>query len=1501
MKKVILYSFLLLSVALAMANVIDTSTMDRANEPISNLKASVSGQDVTLSWDAPMATKSTQTVVLIDEEFENGAPEGWSNLDEDADGYNWEFEKSPYISGHSGYFTSCARSASYHETADELTPDNYLITKELNLKNEGTLSFWVSATSTFGDGEHWAVYASSTGNTPADFGEALMVSNVEGKANQKRSDKESTSKQAEWKQHQISLPAGTKYVAFRHFDCTDIGWLLIDGVKVETEEELAPSYTYTIYRNGAVIAEGLSDTSYTDEKLDDNSYNYCVEVKYESGNSQQVCIEAVVNQHPPISNLKASVNGQELRLSWDAPTSSKATETIVHIDEEFENGSPEGWTTLDQDADGHNWEFAKSPHISGHSGYFTSCARSASYDMEDGELTPNNYLITPELTLNNEATLSFWVSATSTYGDGEHWAVYASSTGNTASDFGEPLLEGNITSKGEATPRSTSKTSKQAEWQKQSISLPAGTKYVAFRHFDCSDVDWFLLDGVRIESEATITPCYTYSVYRDGQLKAEGLTETNFTEDGLEDNTYNYCVEVKYQNANSPKICIDAVVNRFPAVSNLEAAILDGNNVKLTWLAPALRSDAVVLNEDFENGMPNGWTTKDADGDGHQWKVNQDPGYPGHGGYDTFCARSASYDGGALTPDNYLITPKLNLSNGGKLSFWIAAADSYNPSEHWGVYASTTGTGIADFGTALLEETLHASKANWIEKSVELPAGTKYVAFRHFNTRNQFWLLLDDVKIESTTAPLPTFTYTIYRNGKLIAEDLNDTSYTDEKLDDNSYNYCVEVKYESGNSQQVCIEAVVNQHPPISDLKSELYEENNVKLSWKAPDLESAPSTDTKGEYSYTIYRNNIAIANEITANEYRDENLSHGSYNYCVEVKYATGTSTKLCTEVLVNHFIPASNLQIETEEYSTLHFKWDAPYLGPKPIIDEGFENNMPEGWTSIDADGDGHNWVINQDFGHPGHGGYGTYCARSASFDGGGLKPDNYLITPLLDLPNGGTLKFWIAAQDTHNASESWAVYASNTGNSQSDFGEPLLEGTQTDKSNDTRAKWYEKSVELPAGTKYVAFRHYKTEKQFWLLLDDVLITPKDMAQHEAYSYSLYCDGNLVKDKITETNYTIENVEAGEYEYCVEVNYETGSSAKECKSIVVVEAPNYAPVTDLVATQQVPNSQDVVLTWKDPFANGKQAPRAMLIDEGFENGLPESWTTIDNDGDTFNWEVTDMFAGYQSEKCVSSASFINENWQGAVRPDNFLITPELNLENGGTLFYWVSAQDPAQWDEHYAVFISKSGNAVDDFDTLLLEETLPEDWQGNAKTKTTIGSDGRAIKWYQRILNLPAGTKHIAFRHFKITHRFWVNIDDVQVMTEGGENNNYSYTILRDDEVIAMGIDALSYTDKDVAAGSHKYGLRVNYGANQSPIVEVQLNVLTSTHDVTTLKPYQIELVKGELRASCQGTIVLYDLQGRKLAEGQNDLRVCVNPAPYILQFVVDGNSYTEKIIL
>lgn len=148
MKKVILYSFLLLSVALAMANVIDTSTMDRANEPISNLKASVSGQDVTLSWDAPMATKSTQTVVLIDEEFENGAPEGWSNLDEDADGYNWEFEKSPYISGHSGYFTSCARSASYHETADELTPDNYLITKELNLKNEGTLSFWVSATST---------------------------------------------------------------------------------------------------------------------------------------------------------------------------------------------------------------------------------------------------------------------------------------------------------------------------------------------------------------------------------------------------------------------------------------------------------------------------------------------------------------------------------------------------------------------------------------------------------------------------------------------------------------------------------------------------------------------------------------------------------------------------------------------------------------------------------------------------------------------------------------------------------------------------------------------------------------------------------------------------------------------------------------------------------------------------------------------------------------------------------------------------------------------------------------------------------------------------------------------------------------------------------------------------------------------------------------------------------------------------------------------------------
>ena len=84
----------------------------------------------------------------------------------------------------------------------------------------------------------------------------------------------------------------------------------------------------------------------------------------------------------------------------------------------------------------------------------------------------------------------------------------------------------------------------------------------------------------------------------------------------------------------------------------------------------ALKIDAVSLEAyynydmlaeyDFEDGLQ-GWTTIDGDGDGHNWehKISSDgfDGYLSEG-----CIASASYGSEALYPENYIVSPEINIS-----------------------------------------------------------------------------------------------------------------------------------------------------------------------------------------------------------------------------------------------------------------------------------------------------------------------------------------------------------------------------------------------------------------------------------------------------------------------------------------------------------------------------------------------------------------------------------------------------------------------------------------------------------------------------------------------------------------------------------------------------------------------------------------------------------------------------------------------------------------------
>ncbi len=168
------------------------------------------------------------------------------------------------------------------------------------------------------------------------------------------------------------------------------------------------------------------------------------------------------------------------------------------------------------------------------------------------------------------------------------------------------------------------------------------------------------------------------------------------------------------------------------------------------------KGNADVYATSFEDGMPDDWTAFDNDGDDeHSWTYSDgsidDMAHSG-----SSCVYSASYinNYGSLTPDNWLVSPQIDLS--GTLKLWLKGQDSNDYREHFAIYLTTSATGSKDdFLDAdgkvkegvitLVPETETTSEYQEYIADLSAYKGKKgYIAIRHFNCRNQYFLVLDD-------------------------------------------------------------------------------------------------------------------------------------------------------------------------------------------------------------------------------------------------------------------------------------------------------------------------------------------------------------------------------------------------------------------------------------------------------------------------------------------------------------------------------------------------------------------------------------------------------------------------------------------------------------------------------------------------------------------------------------------------------------------------------------
>ena len=171
--------------------------------------------------------------------------------------------------------------------------------------------------------------------------------------------------------------------------------------------------------------------------------------------------------------------------------------------------------------------------------------------------------------------------------------------------------------------------------------------------------------------------------------------------------------------------------------------------------------------QDFAS-MPACWNTIDADADGFTW-VNIEG-----------AMHSASYDNsyGALTPDNWLITPQFQLAAGTNYEVtWNAnPQDTSWPAEHYGIFVSTTTADTAAF--TLLQDWTLTSAGHVPVVDLSTYAGqTIYLAFRHWNCTDMFRVAIDNFQIRAA-AGANQITVTLTQNNPMYGSVAGGGVYT---------------------------------------------------------------------------------------------------------------------------------------------------------------------------------------------------------------------------------------------------------------------------------------------------------------------------------------------------------------------------------------------------------------------------------------------------------------------------------------------------------------------------------------------------------------------------------------------------------------------------------------------------------------------------------------------------------------------------------------------------
>ena len=542
----------------------------------------------------------------------------------------------------------------------------------------------------------------------------------------------------------FSVAAGdTVKPKFRYISNDQYAFFLDDITISQTSGPSPTQYTLTVTSNNTAwgtVAGGGTYNSGATATLTATAYSGYHFVQWQDGNTGNPRTVTVTADATYTATFAANT------------TADTCTVSVFPYSEDFE-GDIDCWTVTDGNNDNSTWRLLSgigsgSTAVTPHGG----SSMIGSFSWNSTAMNADEYLISPALELpTGSVSLTFWFRVNGGYPD-DYLAVKLSTTGTSTTAFTTTLID--------ITP-----TSANGSWTQQTVDLSAyagQTVYIAFHHHDSYDNNYIVLDDIAIGQSSGPSPTqYTLTVVSNndawGTVEGGGTYNSGATAT-LTATAYSGYHFVQWQDGNT---------------DNPRTVTVTGNATYVaTFAEDEQPSDCIVTDFPYAEGFEaianlDCWFIYDADGDGYNWTyINDGSTAYGHASLAALGSASWNQTDGPLSPDNWLITPGFALPAGQQMHFkWYAKGqDETYCTENYGVYVSTSGTDASDFTTSLF----YGSTDNtWTQHEVDLSAyagQTVYLAFRHYNTTDMFYLMIDDVEV-TASAPQPTqYTLTVVSN-----------------------------------------------------------------------------------------------------------------------------------------------------------------------------------------------------------------------------------------------------------------------------------------------------------------------------------------------------------------------------------------------------------------------------------------------------------------------------------------------------------------------------------------------------------------------------------------------------------------------------------------------------------------------------------------------------------------------------------------------------------------